>query len=189
MFDDGAPGVDDLRKVYGGGCDDTMLRKVWKQHKQYCAAYEALPVKSRSKGRDELGQDVPALGLRTHLKQSPFDFWMHTAKVVHKWDDLAAHALCTLEARGRGGFASPPHPFPRPQTHPTPHLPCFQFAFSALSVERVFGIMRASDTSLRASRKEPAFVRELMFQADRAFMATLLEKKIAAYTRLTGRMG
>ena len=49
--------------------------------------------------------------------------------------------------------------------------------------------MRASDTSLRASRKEPAFVRELMFQANRAFMATLLEKKIAAYTRLTGRMG
>ena len=26
VFVDGAPGVDDLRKVYGGGCDDTMLR-------------------------------------------------------------------------------------------------------------------------------------------------------------------
>ena len=49
--------------------------------------------------------------------------------------------------------------------------------------------MRASDTSLRASRKEPAFVRELMFQANRAIVVKMLEKKITAYTKLTGRMG
>ena len=128
VFDDGAPGVDELRKVYGGGCDDTTLRRVWKQHKEYCAAYSALPVKSRLPGRNEVGQDVPALGLRNHIDQSPHDFWAHTAKVVHKWDDLAAHGLRTLEASWYGPPRStlPPaihHLPPSPHPLPTPQPP------------------------------------------------------------------